>query len=441
MVLPDQQLPTIWSQYNPSQFTAGSYTDPASTTTPPRGNSEATAVRRIQRKLVKRPPNNKTQQPTRPTTGRGTQAYNRLQDSPPPNLNFPPGNITIAEIAAFLPRAINSGNLVERYCNNGGSTAAFTAMINYYRSMEHGPIPSNTVLKMMQKGMNMRAKLEPNWENWNASTHSQFVKSDSFDPSSISVTGFRRPELGRTNNLASSIPFKNLAIGVKSFPTGSEALDLTRAVQYCVERPGEEWLFPDHYEELVNRLGPALVTNNHHDAVILAQFTTVQMAAGVRNAKLRKRDANGRLQKFDSDTKSKEKPDLKGNDGEGDLGGQAPAALGKKSKRKHDTSFEAADDEDLDLPSQNFSNKRKKLSPKPHFPQGTDDHITGAQFRRRWARAPIEDISDSTAEDELYRSPKKLKNKAAKHIRRSRRVTQSSQMFGNGVADEIFEEE
>ena len=51
------------------------------------------------------------------------------------------------------------------------------------------------------------------------------------------------------------ILFANLAGGVRNMPRGHDALDLTRMVQYCVERSSEGWMYPSQYEELLKRIG------------------------------------------------------------------------------------------------------------------------------------------------------------------------------------------
>jgi hypothetical protein len=68
------------------------------------------------------------------------------------------------------------------------------------------------------------------------------------------------------------IPFQSLAEHVKKHPTGDDALDLARCVQYALCQPDEEWYFPTDFEALVQKLGgPATVTNAHLDRQIFGR--------------------------------------------------------------------------------------------------------------------------------------------------------------------------
>jgi hypothetical protein len=85
--------------------------------------------------------------------GRATQTYDKLQGAPSPNLDFPVGNMSIAELAAFHPEAIKSWDVIDRYCGNDGSQASFAAMVNHFRVMPRGPISNNSVYRMMKGAM------------------------------------------------------------------------------------------------------------------------------------------------------------------------------------------------------------------------------------------------------------------------------------------------
>jgi hypothetical protein len=179
-------------------------------------------------------------------------------------------------MAAFHPNALKSWDMIDRFCGNGGSQATFAAMINHFREMERGQILPNSVYRMMKGSMNKRAKVQPEYITWTTGNHHDFPKARSFNPASVSVTGFRTPADGKIKATAPPIPIKNMANGVKNFPTGYDALDLTRAVRYCQAHPDENWLYPDDYERLVDQLpqdphlasypvGPAPVQVGHQD--------------------------------------------------------------------------------------------------------------------------------------------------------------------------------
>jgi hypothetical protein len=71
----------------------------------------------------------------------------------------------------------------------------------------------------------------------------------------------------------SGIPFTDLATGTKQMPTGSDALDLTKCIRYALNHPQENWVFPDHYQDLVKHLGgPERVTPEHQDRAALRRW-------------------------------------------------------------------------------------------------------------------------------------------------------------------------
>jgi hypothetical protein len=258
-----------------------------------------------QRKSATKTPIKNAPGGTQEYRSRGT--YGKLSDAPPPNLDFPVGNMTLAEMAAFLPQSIKSWDVIDRFCGNGGVQSIYAAMIKHFRTIESGgSITTNTVYRMLKEAMIKRSKVESQYASWTAGTHQQFHDRTSFDASSVSVTGFRTPMAGQADKPADPIPMKDLANGVKIFPTGDDALDLTRAVRYCQEHPDEVWMYPTDYERLVQQLpldtdsnehnvGPAAVLPGHHDSAVIGRYTTKRITSGVRNMYGRKRDPRGRI--------------------------------------------------------------------------------------------------------------------------------------------------
>ncbi|KAF2023964.1 hypothetical protein EK21DRAFT_79746, partial [Setomelanomma holmii] len=244
----------------------------------------------------------------KPKVGKSAPNYDKLAGAPPCNLDFPNGNMTLMEIATFLPGSFKSWDLIDRACFNGASSASIATMINNGRDMDRGKIPNNSVYRMLKGPIDKRAKLDPAWTGWTTGTHSQYPRPPNYNPASVSVTAFRRPANGKNLAAADSISLRDLAKGIKTFPSDYDALDLTRAVRHCVEHPEQEWYYPDDYAELVSQLpqdpefakyppGPAPVQQQHQDAGCLARWTTDKVAASVKNARNRRNDARGRLMK------------------------------------------------------------------------------------------------------------------------------------------------
>ncbi|KAF1950151.1 hypothetical protein CC80DRAFT_554611 [Byssothecium circinans] len=185
-----------------------------------------------------------------------------LRDAPHQSIPFPsgPANITVLELLTFLPRCLQSQDVIERFLNNGGGQSLFSKMMKHQRWLAP---EDNGILKTMQTAMRKNGPNE-GCAPWNPGTHQ--VPED-WDSTSIAVTGFRVPV--NTNSSDSSyyaIPFHELADGVRRFPSGPDALDLTRCVEYAENRMHEPWMYPWDYHRLLDHLGgPADVTYEHLD--------------------------------------------------------------------------------------------------------------------------------------------------------------------------------
>ncbi|KAH3905956.1 hypothetical protein HBH56_211240 [Parastagonospora nodorum] len=343
--------------------------------------------------------------------------YNKLQGAPPANLEFPTGNFTIPEIAAFHPEAIKSWDMIDRFCANGGSSAVYTAMINHYRIMPRGQVTNNSVYRMMKGPMQKRENVDEKFKDWTVGIHNHIEGLEEVDPESISVTGFRTPMEGKNPCVASPIPIRDFANGVKTFPTGHDALDLTRAVQYCQNHPNEQWMYPTDYERLIDLIGPAAVKRAHLDGAAFARYTTTKLAAGVKNSVGRKRDGRGRLQKEDSH--EDEYPDTESDD-ESDSDIDFNAMDQRGSKRK--TFLDESDESDEGNESRKTSGKRPKLAPKSH---GTARRFNKHSMLRQEVLS--DDDIDSESDSELYQGPKKMKKFA--EVRRSGRATKVTQSY------------
>lgn len=241
---------------------------------------------------------------TNSPTSRAAINYDKLQDAPASNLDFPIGNITLAEFAAFHPNGIRSWDAIDRFCGNGLSQATLSKMINEFRDMTRGPITTNSVYRMFKGSITARHKADPShvpsWQDWTTGIHHQYRDDNTHRPGNISVIGFRTPADGKNTKSAPPIQIRDLAKGVKRFPSGHDALDLTRAVEYCIANPNEDWMYPNDYERLINKIGAAPPRFEHQDAQAIARHTTHRMSAGIRNTTARKRDARGRMTRVES---------------------------------------------------------------------------------------------------------------------------------------------
>jgi hypothetical protein len=355
--------------------------------------------------------------------------YNKLQGAPPAKLEFPAGNFTIPEIATFHPEAIKSWDMIDRFCANGGSSAVYTAMINHYRTMPRGQVTNNSVYRMMKGPMQKRETVDEKFKDWTVGTHNNIEGLDEVDPESISVTGFRTPMEGKNPCVASPIPIRNFANGVKTFPTGHDALDLTRAVRYCQDHPNEQWMYPTDYERLINLIGPATVKRAHLDGAAFSRYTTTKLAAGVKNSVGRKRDRRGHLQKEDPDEEDYSNTESD-DDSDSDIDFDAMDQHGSKRK----AFFDVADESDENYESRKTSGKRPKLAPTSH---ATAQSLNKQSMLRQEVLS--DDDIDSESDSELYQGPKKM-NKFAE-VRRSGRATKVTQSYLIHPGDVMDEEE
>ncbi|KAF2818855.1 hypothetical protein CC86DRAFT_243230, partial [Ophiobolus disseminans] len=374
--------------------------------------------------------------------------YDKLGDAPRPNLDFPDCNILITEMAAFLPNAIKSWDVLDRVCGNGLKQYIYTLMINNYREMARGKITANSTYRMFKGPITKRAQAEPlhqpSWEDWTPTIHDQYVDAANFEPSSVSATGFRTAADGKNKISHAPIPMKSLAVGVKVFPSGEDALDLTRMIQYCVDHPAEDWFYPTDYTRLLNKIGgPAPINAANTDAAVIARWTAQQVAAGsMRKTAGRKRDSRGRLMKPNSDSEEEDYDNMDETDSEPDFDEMDETESEfdshnhkKGNKRKRALSFDDSDDVDDDTPSQKPSAKRPKLVLKFRIPHSTLDgkHTASGPSRPRKQFVFMSDI-DSDSDGDGYKAPKgptrkKKEKKAAPAVRRSGRANKFSKSF------------
>ncbi|KAJ4350862.1 hypothetical protein N0V95_004361 [Ascochyta clinopodiicola] len=202
--------------------------------------------------------------------------HDKLYDAPSPEHEFPDGNVTLAEITAFIPQSIKSWDIIDRIIWNGTKTEDIAKLLNKHRAMPAGDIVNNTVYMMMRGQMYKRGKEDAAYEGWTVGTHQNITKPDHFDPHSKSVTGFRRPRIfaNRSDKPADNIPFKDLANGVAVWPEHGDALDLTRCVSWCVTNPEAQYFYPADFSKILHEClgGPVVVKSRNEDAQVLSRL-------------------------------------------------------------------------------------------------------------------------------------------------------------------------
>lgn len=219
--------------------------------------------------------------------------------SPSWNTPFPIGNLTAAEILAYLPHWLKSVDVVDRFIANGGRSHTVAVIINDHRNLPKDKVfNSNSAQIMMSYGMRRAG-----FKGWKVGTHHEFTRPDpSMREDDLDVQDFRTPRethpkkapsktptgLLKVNVEADPIDFKDLALHVKKHPGGNDALDLARCVAYALTHQEETWMFPTDFELLVNKLGgPATITSQHHDRQIFNRREKAKFP-GLSKSKIRK---------------------------------------------------------------------------------------------------------------------------------------------------------
>ncbi|KAJ4364544.1 hypothetical protein N0V83_009140 [Neocucurbitaria cava] len=384
--------------------------------------------------------------PSKKKTGRAASNYDKLVDAPSAYLGFPRGNITLAELTAFLPQSIKSWDVIDRALFNGAMSVTFAGMINHFRVMPNGPIGNNSIYRMMKGPMDKRALQDDTYDRWSVSAHQKLEMPDGFDPSSVSVAGFRTPinynkreAAAAAQEPAPTILFRDLIKGVKVMPSGHDALDLTRCVQYSIDHPEQDWYYPQDFEQLVSQLppsGPADVQHEHYDASAIARYTPAQKLKGALQTMNRRRDDHGRLLKQNADLDQEEDAtEAASDDSDDDVGSHA---LGKKgTKRKRAIASDDSDDEDMPLVSQP-AKRKKHPSKTPSRRMST--RSTTLSSRQRQQMNATGSVTDSDSDSDVYQSPTKKKRKVSVPKRTSGRTQRYSGSYDVDAASESDEE-
>ncbi|KAF2127531.1 hypothetical protein P153DRAFT_387274 [Dothidotthia symphoricarpi CBS 119687] len=342
-----------------------------------------------------------TQTPSK-KSGRRADSYGKLVDAPSAGLAFPNGNITLAEIAAFLPESIKSWDVIDRIVGNDATSATIAQLINHFRDMPRGHIMSNTIYRSMKGPMNSRAKFDKKWKPWSVGVHNDIADQD-IDATSVSVAGFRRAGI----SAAPAVPFQDLAKGVKIFPSGHDALDLTRCVEYCQENPNEKWLYPNDFARLLNHLpsGPAQVEEGHQDASIVERWTSINTTRVTADTHEPKLNAHTGLSKKVTDDDDDDNDDNDDNEDPlvgsfGDISKKYIPCKELRPKRKR-----SVDDSSIFGHTSPRPAKRRNAVPKALSRLGEFTPHNRSQKERRTI-----DL-DSDSDSDSYQGPKRMKKR------------------------------
>lgn len=205
------------------------------------------------------------------------QSFYKFKGAPSGNVPFPQNaNMTAAELLTFLPNHLTSADVVFRFASNHGTYKPMVAILDAHRTIATRNLQN--LADYCQRNAR-RAMREFGHKDWTLHKHlTQCAEVlQHWDPADLRVEATRtRFQINGEGNNVAEVPFVDLAEGVKKLPQGDDALDLTRIVQYCLQHPGEQWMYPTDYAELLQTVGSAQqVTAENLDGAIFDRWKDV----------------------------------------------------------------------------------------------------------------------------------------------------------------------
>lgn len=229
-----------------------------------------------------------------------------LRNLPPHDYILPAGsplNFTIAEIISILPNWFRNRDFAIRFQNNGINGGIHFAILDEYRHLNmptlieceraRDHISDSYRKAMRQVDLKWTKATQKAPVGWNAN----YMMANNFLPDVAREPGYKAPP---------SILFKDLVVGLKKLPQGSDAGDLTRALQFAMQNQkadergqSVEFMFPDDIQTILNHIGRTQITGEHTDpATIFRYGNTLRQAAAAKKeaaAEVRRQEKNTEL--------------------------------------------------------------------------------------------------------------------------------------------------
>ncbi|EMD62528.1 hypothetical protein COCSADRAFT_57103, partial [Bipolaris sorokiniana ND90Pr] len=242
-----------------------------------------------------------TQSRTSNDTPIGKPRAHFMLDMPHHEYIFPTGgtiNATMVEILVLLPHWFRNPQVLMRLLNNGLTSNIHMMILEEHRQLELSTGDEierarDYIADSYRKAMR---KIMPAWlrrnhkapEDWDATV----MSIENVIPKAATKGRYVAP---------ASIPFKDLAVGLKKLPQDYDAGDLTRALDYAMQngKPSEngsttDFMFPDDIHMILNHIGRTQITLTHLDSHAVPRYATIVRATEQAR---RKKIANGRMQR------------------------------------------------------------------------------------------------------------------------------------------------
>ncbi|EUC46057.1 hypothetical protein COCMIDRAFT_93767, partial [Bipolaris oryzae ATCC 44560] len=234
-----------------------------------------------------------------PPTGKHRAHF--MLDMPHHEYIFPAGgtiNATMVEILVLLPHWFRNPQILMRFLNNGLTSNIHIMILEEYRGLELNTGEEierarDYIADQYRKAMR---KIMPGWlrrnhkapEDWDATV----MSIENAIPEAATRDGYVAPP---------SIPFKNLADGLKKLPQGYDAGHLTRALDYAMKngKHGKDgsttvFMFPDDIQIILDHIGRTEITLTHLDTYVISRYASM---ARVTEQARRKKTGDGRIQR------------------------------------------------------------------------------------------------------------------------------------------------
>lgn len=179
-------------------------------------------------------------------------------------------NFTLVEIIVLLPNWFKNKVIAARFMNNYLTAKVHFAIFEEHRECNFSSdYKREKAKKTITDEYRKTMRSIQNNSGWTKAKHvaplgwnPMLLSMDGFVPDDTTYPGYLHPP---------AIPFRDLMIGVKKLPDGTNAGDLTRALQFALERP-ENLMFPDDLPGILDHIGRTQITVAHTDRPIVRAY-------------------------------------------------------------------------------------------------------------------------------------------------------------------------
>lgn len=181
-----------------------------------------------------------------------------------------PLNFTLVEITVLLPNWFKNRDIALRFMSNHLTANIHFAIFEEHRKCHFkDPYEREKAKKTIADQYRKAMRSHPQNMGWTKARHTgpsgwnaKLIGMDGFVPDDARLPQYHQ---------LPSVPLRDLMIGVKKLPEGTNAGDLTRCVQFARMRP-EGFVFPDDLPRILDHVGRTEITTAHTDRPIVRAY-------------------------------------------------------------------------------------------------------------------------------------------------------------------------